>query len=120
MVEILAKYPDFMVDVMMADELGIIEDDESPVRNGLVTFGAFVVFGFVLLLVFVVQRFVELDIDSMFWACALTGATLFGLGVTKGKFSSVTWWKSGLEMMFLGGLAAVAAFYIGKALESLA
>ena len=120
LVEILAKYPDFMVDAMMADELGIMEDDESPILNGLVTFGSFVVFGFVPLLVFVVQRFVEWDIDSMFWACVLTGLTLFGLGVTKGKFSSVKWWKSGAEMLFLGGLAAVAAFYIGKALESLA
>ena len=120
LVEILAKYPDFMVDVMMKDELGIIEDDESPIFNGLVTFGSFAIFGFVPLLVFVVQRFVEWDIDGMFWACALTGLTLFGLGVTKGRFSSVKWWKSGAEMLFLGGLAAVAAFYIGKALESLA
>ncbi len=120
LVEILAKYPDFMVDVMMTDELGIIEDDESPILNGLVTFGSFVVFGFVPLLIFVVQHFVELEIDSMVWACGLTALTLFGLGVTKGKFSSVKWWKSGLEMLFLGGIAAVAAFYIGKALESLA
>jgi|TARA_B100001093_G_scaffold146056_1_gene138778 VIT1/CCC1 family predicted Fe2+/Mn2+ transporter len=119
-VEILAKYPDMMVDVMMADELGIIEDDESPIFKGLVTFGSFVVFGFVPLLVFVVQRFVGLNINSLFWACVLTGATLFGLGVAKGKFSSVSWWRSGLEMLFLGGLAAVAAFYIGRALESLA
>lgn len=120
LVEILAKYPDFMIDVMMKDELGIIEDDDSPIFNGLVTFGSFVVFGFVPLLVFVVQRFVEWDINSMFWACALTGLTLFGLGVSKSRFSSVKWWKSGAEMLFLGGLAAVAAFYIGKALESLA
>jgi VIT1/CCC1 family predicted Fe2+/Mn2+ transporter len=119
-VEILAKYPDMMVDVMMADELGIIEDDESPIFKGLVTFGSFVVFGFVPLLVFVVQRFTGLNIDSLLWACVLTGATLFGLGVAKGRFSSVSWWRSGMEMLFLGGLAAVAAFYIGRALESLA
>tara|TARA_R110002096_G_scaffold435128_1_gene659448 strand:+ start:2748 stop:3530 length:783 start_codon:yes stop_codon:yes gene_type:complete len=119
-VEIFAKHPEFMVDTMMKDELGIMEDDESPMKNGLVTFGSFVLFGFVPLLIFVFMRITSMELDGMFWACVLTGMTLFGLGVTKGRFSSVTWWKSGLEMLLLGGLAAVAAFMIGRALESLA
>ncbi len=119
-VGIFAAHPKLMVDTMMKEELGIMEDDESPFLNGAVTFGSFVMFGFVPLLVFVVMRVTDIELDGMLWACVLTGMTLFGLGVTKGRFSSVKWWKSGLEMLLLGGLAAVAAYMIGKALESLA
>ncbi len=120
LVEILAKHPEIMVDTMMVEELGILEEDGSPMLNGLVTFTSFVLFGFIPLLIFVIMHFTNWSIDGMFWACILTAATLFSLGVAKSRFSMVRWWTAGLEMLLLGGLAAVAAFFIGKALESLA
>lgn len=120
LVEILEKHPAVMVDTMMVVELGILEENESPLKNGLVTFTAFVLFGFVPLLIFVLMHFTGWELDGMWWACILTAATLFGLGVAKSRFSAGAWWKSGAEMLLLGGLAAVAAFFVGKALESLA
>jgi len=118
--EILEKHPEVMVDTMMVVELGILEEHESPIKNGLVTFGAFVLFGFVPLLVFVLMRVTGWQLDGMLWACVLTACTLFGLGVAKSRFSAGAWWRAGAEMLLLGGLAAVAAFFVGKALESLA
>lgn len=120
LVDILAKHPEVMVDTMMVTELGILEGDDSPVKNAAVTFTSFVVFGFVPLFVFVLMRVTGLEIDALPWACGLTAATLFCLGVLKGRFSMVPWWRSGIEMLFLGGLAAVAAYFVGRALESLA
>ncbi len=120
LVGILEKHPGVMVDTMMVEELGILEEHESPMKNGLVTFASFVMFGFVPLLVFVLMHFTGWPLDGMVWACVLTALTLFGLGVAKSQFSSGTWWRSGAEMLFLGGLAAVAAFFVGRALESLA
>lgn len=119
-VDILAKHPEVMIDTMMVEELGILEEDESPAMSGLVTFLSFVFFGFIPLLVFVVMHLTGIEVDGMLWACVLTGLTLFGLGVAKSRFSRIRWWTAGLEMLFLGGLAAVAAFFVGKALESLA
>lgn len=118
-VEIFARHPSAMVDAMMAEELGIIEEKGSPIGNALVTFGAFVVFGFVPLLIFVADHLFALNVDGLLWSGILTGATLFALGVAKAKFSMSRWWKSGSEMLLLGGTAAVAAFFIGRALESL-
>lgn len=120
LVTILEKHPKVMVDTMMVVELGIFEENESPLKNGLVTFTSFVIFGFVPLLIFVLMHFTGWTINGMLWACVLTACTLFGLGVAKSKFSAGAWWRSGAEMLLLGGLAAVAAFFIGKALESLA
>lgn len=120
LVNILAKHPKVMVDTMMVEELGILEENESPIKNAAVTFFSFAVFGFVPLLVFVLMRVTELELDAMPWACGLTGMTLFCLGVLKGRVSMVHWWRSGFEMLVLGGIAAVAAYYVGRALESLA
>ena len=120
LVEILAKHPEVMVDTMMVVELGILEDDSSPIGNAIATFSAFAVFGFVPLVVFVVIHFTGIEINAFLWACMLTGATLFLLGALKSKFVSRAWWKSGLEILILGGVAALAAYGIGKALESFA
>ncbi|MDF1825389.1 MAG: VIT1/CCC1 transporter family protein [Verrucomicrobiales bacterium] len=120
LVEILEKHPKVMVDTMMVLELGIFEEHESPLKNGLVTFTAFVLFGFVPLLIFVLMHFTGWEFEGMPWACLLTGLTLFGLGVAKSRFAAGAWWRAGAEMLLLGGLAAVAAFFVGKALESLA
>ncbi|MDF1658554.1 MAG: VIT1/CCC1 transporter family protein [Verrucomicrobiales bacterium] len=120
LVGILEKHPEVMVDTMMVVELGILEEHESPLKNGMVTFAAFVLFGFIPLLVFVLMHFTGWQLNGMVWACVLTGATLFGLGVAKSRFSAGAWWRAGAEMLLLGGLAAVAAFFVGKALESLA
>ncbi len=119
LVDILARHPGVMVDTMMVNELGILQGETSPLKNAAVTFISFVVFGFVPLFVFVLMRITGVEIDALPWACGLTAATLFCLGVLKGRFSMVPWWRSGIEMLSLGGLAALAAYYVGRALESL-
>ena len=42
-------------------------------------------------------------------ATTLTGASLFTVGATRGK----VWWKSGLEMVCIGGSASSLAFIVG-------
>ena len=48
-IEVMSKYKNFFLDVMMVEELGLMPPDESdsPAKNGLVTFLAFVFFGFI-------------------------------------------------------------------------
>ena len=53
-------------------------------------------------------------------ACILTGVTLFILGALKVKVTVKNWFTSGLEMLMVGGIAAIAAFLIGKLLAGLA
>ncbi len=122
-VEILSKYPKAWVDVMMAEELGIIETDESPAKNGIATFLSFALFGFVPLITYVIAQLwpylVENQNVSFLIACIITGLTLFVLGSLKVKVTGKNFIRSGLEMLALGGLAAAAAYGIGFGLRAL-
>ncbi len=116
----MAKYEDLFIDVMMVEELGIIEDNESPVKNAVVTFLSFLVFGFIPLLATVLAYFIPgLKPYAFVVSSVMTGVTLFILGAAKSKVSGVNWFRSGLEMLIVGGLAATAAYLIGYFLGGL-
>lgn len=121
MVDILSKYKDAFVDVMMVEELGILEESESPVKNALVTFFSFGIFGFVPLITYVLYQWVPgVTLDAFLIASLLTGITLFILGAVKATITGMNWIRAGLEMLLVGGMAAAAAYGIGAALGNLA
>ena len=43
--ETLSKHKPILVDVMMLEELGLMENTDSPLKNGIVMFLAFFLFG---------------------------------------------------------------------------
>ena len=57
--EIISRHKKAWIDIMMVEELGIVEDDSSPLKNALASFFSFQVFGFIPLLAFVVSRFMD-------------------------------------------------------------
>lgn len=121
MVDILAKHKEAWVDVMMVEELGILEDDNSPWGNAIATFLSFALFGFIPLVAYVLARFLGVLEGSTFLAaCVLTGLTLFVLGALKVYVTGKSWLRSGTEMLLVGGVAAAAAYGIGAALSGLA
>lgn len=121
MVNIIAKYKKAWIDIMMVEELGILPSKESPLKNALVTFVSFSVFGFLPLLTYVVARFWSgLSQFTFIIACFLTGITLFVLGALKTRFIDRAWWSAGFEMLIVGGLAASVAYFIGDLLAWLA
>ncbi|MER1952731.1 MAG: VIT1/CCC1 transporter family protein, partial [Aerococcus urinaeequi] len=46
-------------------------------------------------------------------ASVLTGLTLFTLGAVKSRLTLTNWFKSGMEMLLIGGAAAIVAYGIG-------
>ncbi len=120
-VNTVSKYEKSWVDIMMVEKLGLIESDESPVKNALVTFGSFVLFGSVPVLIYAVAKFIPFVAAHTFWtACALTGVTLFILGTLKVLFTKQSWYRAGMEMLLLGGAAAASAYFVGVWLGRLA
>ena len=120
-VEILSQNKEGWVDIMMVEELGLVEEDESPLKNALVTFFSFQIFGFIPLLAYVLARFIPALTANMFLTAAiLTGVTLFALGALKTNVTEKNWFTSGLEMLIVGGIAAAAAYGIGALLSGLA
>jgi vacuolar iron transporter family protein len=109
------------VDIMMVEELGILESDESPLKNAIVTFVSFCVFGFIPLAAFVLSSMFPFLKGGLFLAASiLTGLTLFTLGALKTRFTGRSWLISGIEMLLVGGIAASAAYFIGVLLGGLA
>lgn len=87
----------------------------------VVTFGSFGLFGFVPLLAFTVaQLFSALTNHTFLIASVMTGLTLFLLGALKVRLTNQKWYKSGMEMLLVGGVAASAAYLVGVALKGFA
>jgi vacuolar iron transporter family protein len=118
-VKIISKDKKTFVDIMMLEELGIVEENESPIKNAVITFFSFVIFGFIPLLAYLVARLIPAFQNTFFIASILTGLTLFALGTSKMIFIQKGWFKSGLEMLAIGGVTAIAAYGIGAFLSGL-
>lgn len=87
---------------------GDVEDKGSPVLHGLVTFISFSVSGLIPLIPYI------LNIEPKFsLSILLVALALFMVGTTRGLITKNKWWKDGIEMLFIGGIAAVAAFMAG-------
>ena len=88
----------------------------DAVRHGAATFAAFVLAGVVPLAAYVAP----IPASSRFaTALGLTLATLFVVGAARVLVTSVSWWRSGLQMLLVGATAASVAYAIGAALAGL-
>ncbi len=120
-VDILATNKKAWADVMMVEELGIVGSDESPIKSAIVTFCSFALFGLVPILSYLIAPFVPFFEEATFpIASVCTAITLFALGAMKTWVTGRNWFRSGLEMLLVGGAAAVAAYVVGVLLGELA
>ena len=107
-VEALTEDRDLWVRTMLTEELGFPQSGRSPLRAAAATFLAFVSFGVLPLLVFLVQPVAGLEIPAPFtWSAVLAGLAFFAVGTLKSRFVDQPWWKAGVETLALGGAAAV-------------
>ena len=122
-VQTMAKYKDFFVDVMMKDELGLDVPEEGSRDHwvsGLYCFMSFLVCGSVPLLGFVAFMPFTNDNDTLFGiSCLMTALMLFILGALKSAYTTKHWWHSGLEILVMGALTATAAYAIGWGVEKI-
>jgi VIT1/CCC1 family predicted Fe2+/Mn2+ transporter len=103
---------------MMEEELKLIAEEKTPIKSALVTFFAFVVLGFVPLLAFLLDSIAIFSIQNIFLISAiLTGIALFAVGAMKTFITNVNFFRSGMEMLLVGGLAAGVAYYVGYFLQ---
>jgi len=123
-VERMAKYKDFFVDVMMAEELGLQVPDENhrleSFKEGAIMFSSFAFFGALPLLGYVIIPlfFPHLPSDNLFLcACVITGSVLFLLGSIKSIFSTTHWVIAGGETLLLGGACGAVAHIIGEKIK---
>ena len=100
-------------------KLKFVDKSKSPIKNAIMTFLAFVFFGLIPLLAYVLQAFNFNVANAFFVSIILTLIALFSLGSIKSKITNKSWIKSGVETLIIGGVAACAAYYIGYLVSGL-
>lgn len=115
----IIKDKDRWVDLMMREELDLKEVDSArPAKHGIVTFFAFVIAGFMPLLPYL---FFGVPFSLQFpVAVAATLVSLFSVGAARALVTAKSFVKSGLEMLLVGGLAAMLAYTIGWMVKTFA
>jgi vacuolar iron transporter family protein len=100
---------------MMSEEYGLAPVQPDPVRAATATFLSFGICGAVPLLpfVFTFERPFALSV-------VLTGLVFFAIGTAKSRWSLAPWWRSGLETLTIGAVAAGVAYGIGYLLGGMA
>jgi vacuolar iron transporter family protein len=120
LVTIKSKDRERWIRSMMVEELEMLEDTSNPFYNALATLMAFIVAGAVPLLVYVLGLFTPIPPAAGFpTSLILSGFALFALGAAKVLVTQHNPWRSGLEMMLVGGLAAAVAFFVGMLLKGI-
>ncbi|PIR70500.1 MAG: hypothetical protein COU46_01185 [Candidatus Niyogibacteria bacterium CG10_big_fil_rev_8_21_14_0_10_42_19] len=111
LVRLISKNKKFLVDFMMSEELGILSDGSiKPLKKGAVTFFSFIFAG--LFPIFPYLIFYNSG-NVFFWSVLTTAVTLFVLGSLRSFFTDRNWVVAGVEMLFIGGAAAVIAYSVG-------
>ena len=96
-----------------------LETPHSPFKSGFTTFISFAIFGFIPLFSYVLLYTLEFNFNAFFISIILTVIALFILGIIKSKITNKNWFKSGIETLVIGGIAAIVAYGIGYFVASL-
>ncbi len=105
---------DRWIDVMMRDEHGLASAPRSPLRAALSTFASFIICGAAPLVPF------ALGLSRAFEIAMAAAAVVFALiGALKSQWSLSPAWRSALETLIIGAVAAAVAYGIGVLLKGL-
>jgi len=95
---------------MAVEEYGLSPTPRSPTLAALSTLAAFIMCG-------VVPLATYLSAGGLASCVVAAGATFFGVGAIKSRWSPTAWWRSGLESFIIGMSAAIVAFGVGYGLK---
>ena len=102
------------VQTMLTDEYGLPHEVRSQWIAALTTFTAFLMCGLVPLLPYLFGMEHSLVISVV-----LTGIVFAAIGSIKSRWSTSSWWQSGLTTLFVGAIAASLAYFAGVIVKRL-
>jgi len=96
---------------MAYHELGIVVNKPvNPTKNGIFMFFAYILGG----IIPVVPYFIwEID-QAVTISVVLSLVSLFSLGTLIGRHTKRLWWKAGLELLLLAGIAGLVGYIAGQ------
>jgi vacuolar iron transporter family protein len=102
------------VRTMLTEEYGLPQQVRSPWLAALTTFSAFLVCGLVPLLPYLFAFR-----NPLAPSIVMTAAVFFAIGSLKSRWSTSSWWKSGLLTLAVGSMAAGLAYGVGLLLAQI-
>ena len=108
MVDLVTSDRQRWVHTMLTEEYGLPREVRSPWIAAMSTFTAFVVCGLVPLLPYLLRVPRSLGVSMI-----MTGTVFFAIGSAKSKWSTTSWWQSGLTTFLVGAIAASLAYATG-------
>ena len=113
-VGVITDHRERWIDTMMAEEHGMPAVLRSPMRAAIMTFVAFVLCGAVPLVPYVFML-----AKPQLPSAIMAGITFFAIGSLRSHWSPAPWWRTGLETLAIGMLAAGVAYLVGDFLRGL-
>ncbi|MBI5045524.1 MAG: VIT1/CCC1 transporter family protein [Candidatus Niyogibacteria bacterium] len=112
MVGLVSQNKKYWVDFMMSEELNFAPlISYSPIADAAATFAAFVLAGSLPILPYLILGG---NGDNVFqYAIVMTALVLFAVGSLRSIFTGLPWYRSGLEMLLVGGVASFIAYLVG-------
>lgn len=107
-VELVTADRDRWIRTMLTDEYGLPHVVRSPWIAALSTFTAFLICGLVPLLPYLIGTERSLAVSVI-----LTGIVFAAIGSIKSRWSTTSWWHSGLTTLLVGAIAALLAYFAG-------
>ncbi|HZY39164.1 MAG TPA: VIT1/CCC1 transporter family protein [Mucilaginibacter sp.] len=108
----MAKDKDKWVDFMMRYELGLEKPEANRATQSAVTIGiSYIVGGIIPLSPYF---FIRESQTALYYSCAITMVCLFVFGYFKSKVTGQPVLTGALKVLFIGALAAAAAFFMAK------
>jgi VIT1/CCC1 family predicted Fe2+/Mn2+ transporter len=118
-VDVITSDPVLWTDTMMREELGFGIAERDELRAALTTLVAFITVGFLPLSVYVYDLVAPDEVDDAFaWSAVMTAVAFAAVGGMKSRFVDQSWWRSALETVVVGGVAAALAYGTGAFLQS--
>jgi len=106
---------DLFLQEMAYRELKVFPDElEEPKINALVMGSSYIIGGAIPLIPYFFSTSMSTVVPL---SVVLTLCALFGLGAYTARFSKRSWWKAGLEMFTLAGVAAFVGYIVGAGVE---
>ena len=105
-----ANNKEYWADFMMRYELEMSEPYENPILTALATFLAFVAFGFIPLIPYILFKN---DSQTFFYASIATALALVLLGLLRWRITRDSIVRSVGEILIVGGISATVAYLVG-------
>lgn len=119
-VAVITSDREVWIDTMMKEALNMTRESKLPYYTAGITFFSFLLIGVIPLVAYVYAAVFGGSTDQLFlYACLLTGLALTIIGTLKSTITGKNVFAGIAETLFMGGIAAILAYFAGDFLEAL-